>query len=718
MPQQKRFITAADNNFSNSKSITKTKIEAPQERDPRALPRVSSPMNYYLPSPITFGAKVPNPSVIKKLPKIARKTLKEEDPRDLPGVPFDIASFIIGVANERGFSVGDALRLYINPQQHTPKVIPEASKSVKIGNCKVTSLIDGQQIFDAYTSAIKWADDFALSSMFEFQNVKVDGHKWPTNGAEIVPGSKQQQKILGLLVSKKRENNEFKAQQMLDVHKWYINGHGEKERHYNNQDMVRYMKTNDIDVVPAPRANQGGSHLDHIKVLIVGRKDGSKKAIVSGMNWGTHSAANHDIGFMMESLPKQKKSEIDNLIDMFNTNRSFAWERIGSTDIIKGPLNEEEQKLYTGLDKEIKQENVDYMEIVGKLFDNPEDKNRYKEGRLDLIPCNPVSTPKIKVLRTSPREMAIVGSKGEETIREEIMHNLKTSKDYVGLNFVFTDKEAVDTIIHRWQKPKNDPNHMNTLLIVESGILKDFPYCRKSYNRLKRAGVPVVEFNSDKEVTQRMHAKLNIFDKTRIVTGSFNMSAMGLNHNLNKGIRSDYDLYSERILKEIKEHLTDAKEHEKLVGLPHLVEKEFDYDELKARKALIGKAFENVTKKGSASVVIDGKTYHFNQEQDSTLSTIHGYYTIAQDRYNAREKYKRGNNELGISFESPTLAKVMLKQIAKDYKYSESKYEKLKNKVFPMRSSTDGAEKLKSSIEKFSGLEDKNKKKDGGGKFD
>jgi hypothetical protein len=418
----------------------------------------------------------------------------------------------------------------------------------------------------------------------------------------------------------------------------------------------------------------------------------------------------------MESLPGAKHSEIDNLIDMFNKNRTFAWERLGSTEIIKGPLNEEEQKLYTGLDKEIKQENVDYMEIVGKLFDNPDDKNRYKEGRLDLISCSPLGEPKIKVLRTAPSEMAIVGAKGEETIRQEIMSNMKTAKSYVGLNFVFTDKEAVETIIKRWKKPKDDPDHMDTLLIVESGILKDFPYCRKAYNRLKKENIPIVIFNSDKETNQRMHAKLNIFNESRIVTGSFNMSAMGLNHNLNKGKRSDYDLYSERIYKEIKEHLNDAKEHEKLLGISPMADKEFNYEELKQRKAKIGRAFDAVNKHGETTVELDGKRYKFTQDDDSTLSTVQGYYTIAQDRYNAREVYKRGNNELGISFESPTLAKVLLKQIKKDHKYSESKYEKLKNRVFPMKSADDAFASLKSSKEKFSGAEDK--KNNISGKFD
>lgn len=624
---------------------------------------------------INFSGKIP---LTKKLilPKVIIKTPTKRDPVALPGVSFDVASFVIGKANELGISIDAVLRLFINPEKYMPKVMPEPSKSVKIGNCRVTSLIDGEQIFKAYTDVAKEAKEYLLNSMFEFQNLKIDGHKWPTNGAEVVPGSKEQQEIMSIFLSKKKENNDFVVQQILDTHKWYITGNGEKKRHYNNMEMIKYMKENGIDVVPSPRGNQGGAVLDHVKVLIA---DG-RRAVVTGMNMGSHSAANHDFGFLIETLPNAKNSEVDNLVNMFNTYLKFSWERLGSTDLMKGPLTKEDQQFYNGLNKEIKEENVEYMEIVGKLFDNSTDKKRYSEGRLNLMPCNPVENPKIKVLRTSPRELEIIGDKGEESIREEMLNNFKTAKKYRGLNFVFTDKEAVEIIIDRHKKGELDAK-----LIVESGILKQFPYCRKAYNLLKASGVPVRIYKSDEEITQRMHAKMNIFDRKKIVSGSFNMSAMGLNQNLDTGLRNDYELYSKKIQTEVKNLLERVKEHEELVGIPPFGERKFSYEELKKRKQIIGKAFELLADNDSVTATIDNKKYSFNKDQDSALSTIHGYYAIVQERYKAKESHKRGNNECAITFETPKIAKTLLKQFDKDWKYSKSDYDRWKDKEFPMQ---------------------------------
>lgn len=112
-----------------------------------------------------------------------------------------------------------------------------------------------------------------------------------------------------------------------------MNGHGEKERHYNNQDMIRYLKQNNIDVVPYPRAAQQGAALQHVKMLAV---DG-KKAIIGGMNWGTHSCANHDACVAIERREGFENSEVDNIIyEIFNKDWKFSWQRLGKTKIVAG----------------------------------------------------------------------------------------------------------------------------------------------------------------------------------------------------------------------------------------------------------------------------------------------------------------------------------------------------------------------------------------------
>lgn len=69
--------------------------------------------------------------------------------------------------------------------------------------------------------------------------------------------------------------------------------------------------------------------------------------------------------------------------------------------------------------------------------------------------------------------------------------------------------------------------------------------------------------------------------------------------------------------------------------------------------------------------------YLFTVKDRSALNTIKGYYKIIIDRNNAKEKYKRGNNEAAIAFEKPALARVFLRQFEKDWKHSESEYDKV-----------------------------------------
>ena len=87
--------------------------------------------------------------------------------------------------------------------------------------------------------------------------------------------------------------------------------------------MIKFLKNNNIDVVPYPRAAQQGANLQHIKLLIVD----SKKAILGGMNWGSHSAVNHDACIALEKLSDKENSEIDNIIG-----------KVATVDISKGLL--------------------------------------------------------------------------------------------------------------------------------------------------------------------------------------------------------------------------------------------------------------------------------------------------------------------------------------------------------------------------------------------
>lgn len=641
------------------------------------------------------------------LPQINIKTPKKLDPVKLPGVSFELATKIIDGANKTagGITVDDYLKLYLRHLVYEPKVLPEPSKSAEIGRTKVTTLIDGEQIFSKVIEDIKSARESILVEMFEFQNLRVDGNKWPSNGADVVPGFELQQSILPILISKKRENPDLKIQVILDAHKWHINGYGEKERHYNNQDMIRYLKENGIDVVPYPRAAQGGAALQHVKMLAV---DG-KKVIIGGMNWGTHSSANHDACVAIETLPDYKHSEVDNIInDIFIKDWKFCWERIAHSKLINGPLTEEEQEFYNGLKKEIKKENVDYMRIVGELYDNDESRARYNNddlSKLNFVQVKPIDNPQIKILVTKPKELSRVGEKGEETTREYLHEKLKSSKKVRGELFVLSDKELVETIVKRIKAGELDAK-----FIVSSDILEQFPYCRKVYNLMVANEIPVRLYNFDENTNQRMHGKWAVFDDEEVIIGSTNWSAMGLNQNLKKGMREDYELYTDKINAEIKEYLNTVSVFEKQLGLPPLVDDEFYYADLITRRAKFKKALNELNIYGAATVrlnetpdapeedneiIIDepsgdeildeksneGTVYNFTDVDKANLYKVQGYYKIIKDRFNSKEKYKRGNNECAVAFVKPSLAKVFLRQFDKDWNNSEVDYEKLRNKL-------------------------------------
>jgi hypothetical protein len=165
---------------------------------------------------------------------------------------------------------------------------------------------------------------------------------------------------------------------------------------------------------------------------------------------------------------------------------------------------------------------------------------------------------------------------------------------------------------------------------------------------------------------------------------------MGLNQNLGTGARPDYELDSAKMDEELLGYLKDVKESEKETGIPSMPK--VDYKELLERRKALKSAINSISKTGKGSATIGGKKYEFTDEHKSALQTVQGYYGIIKDRGNAKEKFKRGNNECAISFSSPALAKVFVKQFDKDWKHSESQYDILKNKVLPMRrdDSSDG----------------------------
>ncbi len=635
-----------------------------------------SPFLYVVKKHISFGTN-PNDSYQKQIPKPIVKTPKKDHPVALEDVSFFVAKKIAENANKLGLSRTEYLIQNIKSLAYIPQVIPEDSKTAIVGRTNVTTLIDGGQIFDKAVEYIKSAQDSIQIEMFEFQHPSIDGHKWPSNGAEAVDGFEEHNSLLPMIIKKKKENPNLKVQIILDAHKWYMDGTGAPTRHYNNQDMIRYLKLNGIDVVPYPRPAQSGAALQHVKLVAV---DG-KKLIIGGMNWGTHSTANHDACVALETRDGYKNSEVDNILtEIFNKDWAFSWQRLGRTKIVAGPLTEDEQQFYKGLNKEIKDENVEYMKIVGKLYDNEKDRNRYDEkdlSKLDIIKRNPVENPAIKVLSTKPRELAYIGEQGSESIRQYVMDKVKTAKKIRAELFVLSDKEIIQTIIDRVHKGELDAK-----IIVDPSIIEEFPYCNTAYQKLVENNIDVRQYKTDAKITQRMHGKWAVFDDKEVLIGSSNWSAMAMNQNLKKGQREDYEKYTEEINREIVGYLKTVEKYEDALGLPPLIRKKLDYKEVLLRRRKIKKAVNEINETGSAKIRLQDKIYEFGVKDRSDLNTVKGYYKIIIDRNNAKEKYKRGNNEAAIAFEKPILARVFLKQFEKDWKHSESEYEKVKNRFY------------------------------------
>jgi len=612
----------------------------------------------------------------------------------LPGIYEESAKAFLSECFRRGIAPADYFAQMLGAKKFIPKVIPVPSITNRIQgtNIAATSLMDGGQIFARMLKDLQSAEKSIQIKMFEFQNLKVDGDTWKSLGAENVPGFAEQQAILQTLITKKRTNPNMKIQVILDSHKWGMDSNG-RRKHYNNQDMIVYLKKNGIDVVPAPRQDQGGSVLHHDKYIIVDRK----KAIIGGMNIGTHSSANHDFCFAFERV-EGRNSEIDNLMKDFNDNWKFSWHVLGEKKLVAGPLNEAEQQFYHGINKEIKPENVSFYNAMKDFFETTAAKGRYKEGRLDLIPCQPVKNPVIKFLDTKPAELSEIGEKGSESAYEYLLKEAREAKEIFGELFYFTNKEIRNTLYERVKAGK-----LKAQFVMHEA---DFPYCKGAYFDMIENGLDVRIYKEDKSVSQRMHAKWLVFDNRRVLVGSPNVSDRALMQNLGVGFRDDAPLTSERVEEQIKRYTNQVKVYEECLKLPHikwdgtaasyatLMKVRNTLKTVYTRLQADGKAEFNLLGKhysmdaAESAVTIDGTKYSYKEKDDrgtlAILRKIRGCYGNIIERHNAKPKFQRGNNESAVVVDSPVFVKDVFKpQFERDWAHSKSEFE-AQHKIKPV----------------------------------
>ncbi|MFA6988681.1 MAG: phospholipase D-like domain-containing protein [Candidatus Gastranaerophilaceae bacterium] len=644
---------------------------------------------------------------------VSSPVLMEQKPVNIQ-VSADIAKRLMEFSKKLGLTPEQYLVQYARHLAPSTGVAPEESVTANVGRTKVTSLIDAEQIFKKTLEYVQSAEKSIQVEMFEFQNMKIDGKDWPSNGAEANPGWEYQQKLLDAIVQQKKNRPNMKVQVILDVHKWFIDGNGSKERDYSfvdktliekglvkkfdkyrkyaNMDMIKYLKENGIDVVPYPRgdASQSGAILQHVKLLAVD----SKKAIIGGMNWGNHSSANHDVCVAVEQGEDKngklyENTEVDNIIEnIFNKDWKFAWQRIGEAEFIQGPLTSEEQVDYNGIKKKIKPENIEYKQKLGEIYNTPECKNRYKNGALDLIEVHPMEKPAINVLSNKPRELSEIGAEGSESIGAYIKDRLKTANSLTAELFVLSHKEIVSRVIERWKEAQAGGRPFDAKILISPDILDEFPYCQKAFLSLLEAGVPIRTFKTQEAITQRLHCKLAIFDNKDVIIGSSNWSAVGLEQNLGIGKRPDYELTNKQIDDLIiNKHEKTVKELEKEFGLKSIFTTKTQIqkgEDIFIKKLLITRKKELKAELTSATeklqktdkeVFIDlsGKTIEMTPENITNLKRLLKRYNDIQGLENSKEKFHRGNNECAIVFTSPKIAETFVKQFDKDWKYSDIK---------------------------------------------
>ena len=598
---------------------------------------------------ITFGQK--NPAL--ELPKVLFPTVPSLNPVNLPGVSQVIAKGIIELANKANLSVDAILRTHFPELLYkVTGVEPEKSITVKVGKTNVTSLIDAKQIFGKVIEFIESAEKSIQIEMFEFQNMHVDRNTWPPRGAEMAEGWELQQLILKKMIEKKIKKPDLAVQMILDTHKWNQDGYGLKRKFHNNLQMLQFLKdlknphdqrsartkesleslnidkkfdykgSINIDAVPYPQQQHRGGVLQHVKLLAVD----SKKVMIMGMNWGTHSSANHDAGVAIETITnkgqrkkdadQEENSEVDNIIqEIFNKDWILCWERLGKIKfgpgplskeekrkgfikIVSGPIEASEQRFYNGANRIIKPENVEFARVMQELYDKPEYRQRFAEQRLDLVSVRPVENPVIKVIVNRPRigngrndktdygvpdqykELFGDFITGRETAGEYLKTKIKTARSMRAELFALTHKEIINIIIQRYHdslKPGCEP--FDPKVIISPDIIDSFPYTRTMHRLLIKAGVPVREYNVNTEIQQRMHAKWAVFEdeavgqtEPELMLGSINWSAVGLEQNISTGFRKDYSLTNEFWNNEIveKKKYGNISRFEEFLGLQSL----------------------------------------------------------------------------------------------------------------------------------------------------
>ena len=580
------------------------------------------------------------------------------------------------------------------PKVSSIGVIPEKSITREVGKTKVTTLIDGEQIFKKTLEYIQSAEKTIQLELFDFQG-KDDIKITPSN--KNVPGSTQQQQIYESLLEKAKIKDEtgkkkINIQVIIDSKKWWKkNGN-----YYHNIQMVKRLLDEGIDVVPYPRPRQGGSIIQHVKFIAVD----SQKVIVGGMNWSNHSPANHDACLAIETNKKKNpegNSEVDNIIDtIFNNDWKFCWKTLG----IYGSMTEKEMHPTVGvLIKEKLPEAEEYMKLIGDIYNEPKYKERYEKDELNLPEVKPLKDPVIKTLVNSSREYKeneICDKEFDnEAIRTYLLgkndtegqENIKGKLDDPNVNylrmelFALTNKEVVDKI-----KKRHKDGTLDVKILVDPRLLEELPGVGNMYLELikgdsEESRVPIEPFRVNKKTKQLAHSKWIVcghkegqkLNNLELLIGSANCSAVGIEHNIAKGKRQDYQGFDRSVIENInKEFKTPINKIEKKLKETLDIDNEkkavfaedggINYKNFLERKKLLNKKAKELSKSENEA---DHKTY--NQ-----IRVLQGYYELVGDFLDTQPRYKRGNHECAVVIPNQDISRTFIRQFERDWNYTKN----------------------------------------------
>lgn len=312
----------------------------------------------------------------------------------------------------------------------------------------IETLIDGGQIFGKVSDMLTNAKKSVMVNLYNFQNPSIYPEKLSRAGT---PGAAEQAQFVDRLVALKEKGLNVKV---------VLDNHWDKEfnEHYNDR-TIAFLRSKGIEVVTYPNF----SKISHIKLLVVD----DNYAVIGGMNWGNHSASNHDAAVFVE-----------------------------------GP---DVRNLYTEIFK------TDWVTSGGDAAAIP-DVQPFPEG-------------KIKVLTTSQSEAA---DGGTQEIYTEILKQIGNAQESIYAElFVLTQADIIDNLIFAHKRlTKNGKEGVK--ILVDPGLFFAFPNTRKGVQKLAAAGIPIKFYKANRNDEQKLHAKWAVFDRKNLLIGSANWSSVGL----------------------------------------------------------------------------------------------------------------------------------------------------------------------------------------------